>query len=505
MRDDSEIAVPPVPDPAPAAENQEIRIDQLVLAIRNLPIVVLANFVNSLLTVAFFRGLASPTLLGGWLLLMLVLGGGASLIWWRQRRRPRPSAVGPATIRLLVLAAALAGALWGGFGALLFPLQSVSHQVLLVLVVGTMAASSLVSLQSIPAASAVYALCGLGPLILRFGGIGDPLHAFMTEMLAVFTLVLVGFSHNGYAAFAEGVCLRLRNGELLRRMAGTNLALKRHVDELQWSRKRLVQQAKDLTKLAQAHGAERQRAESASEAKSRFLANMSHELRTPLNAIIGFSEMMRTEALGPVGSPRYRAYADDINRSGMHLLGLINDLLDLSKIEAGKMELAEEMVEVPRLVGDCLLLVRDVARRGKVELVAELSPGLPLLYADERKLKQVLLNLLSNAVKFTPEGGRVAVTAEASGARGLAIAVADTGIGIAPEHLAVVLEPFGQVRHAQDDLPEPHGTGLGLPLSKALAELHGGRLEIVSALGRGTTIRLCLPPERVRAAAWAVA
>jgi signal transduction histidine kinase len=505
MRDDSETAVPPVPDPAPAAESQEIRIDQLVLATRNLPIVVLSNLVNSLLTVAFFRDLASPALLGGWFLLMLLLGGGASLLWRRHRRRPRPAAVGPAAIRRLVLAAALGGALWGIFAALLFPAESVPHQVLLVLVVGTMAASSLVSLQSTPAASAAYVLCSLGPLILCFGGIGDPLHGFMTEMLAVFTLVLIGFSNNGYAAFVEGVRLRFRNGELLRRMAGANLALKRHVDELQWSRKRLVQQAKDLTKLAQAHGVERRRAENASEAKSRFLANMSHELRTPLNAIIGFSEMMRTEALGPVGSPRYRAYADDINRSGMHLLGLINDLLDLSKIEAGKMELVEDMVDVPRLVEDCLLLVRDVARRGKVELVAEVPSGLPLLYADERKLKQVLLNLLSNAVKFTPEGGKVAVAAEASGGRGLALAIADTGIGIAPEHLAVVLEPFGQVRQAQDDLAEPHGTGLGLPLSRALAELHGGRLEIESAPGRGTTIRLCLPPERVRAAAWAVA
>ena len=505
MRDDSETAVPPAPDPTPAAENQEIRIDQLTLATRNLPIVVLANLTNSLLTVAFFRDIASPALLAGWLLLMLLLGGGASLLWWRHRNRSRPAVVEPATIRALVLAAALAGALWGAFGVLLFPMGSVPHQVLLVLVVGTMAASSLVSLQATPAASASYVFCSLGPLILRFSGIGDPLHGFMTEMLAVFTLVLIGFSNNGYAAFAEGVRLRLRNDELLRRTAGTNLVLKRHVDELQWSRKRLVQQAKDLTKLAQAHGAERRRAESASEAKSRFLANMSHELRTPLNAIIGFSEMMRTEALGPVGSPRYRAYADDINRSGMHLLGLINDLLDLSKIEAGKMELVEDMVDIPCLVDDCLLLVRDVARRGKVELVSELPPGLPMLYADERKLKQVLLNLLSNAVKFTPEGGKVAVTAEISSERSLAIAIADTGIGIAPEHLAAVLEPFGQVRHAQGDLAEPHGTGLGLPLSKALAELHGGKLEIESALGRGTTIRLCLPPERVRAAAWAVA
>ncbi|HVM79379.1 MAG TPA: ATP-binding protein [Stellaceae bacterium] len=500
-------AVPAEPARADVAqiERREIRIDQLVLIARNIPVAILANLTNSLLAIAFFHRLASPGLLGGWLALMLAFGAGASLLWWRSRDRARPQDAAPWAIHAVVLAAGAAGLLWGGFAAAIFPAHSVPHQVLLALAVGAMAATSLVSLQCLPVASATYILASLCPLILRFAAVGDAFHGFMTEMLAVYTLVLLGFTHNGYSAFAESVRLRLGNEELLRRMAATNRVLKRHVDELQWSRKRLVQQSKDLAKLAQAHDAERRRAESASAAKSRFLANMSHELRTPLNAIIGFSEMMRTEALGPVGSPRYRAYADDINRSGMHLLGLINDLLDLSKIEAGKMELAEGLLELPRLVDDCLLLLRDVARRGKVELAAELPTDLPLLWGDERKLKQVLLNLLGNAVKFTPEGGRVAVRAESERGGGFAIAVSDTGIGIAREHLAIVLEPFGQVRHVEGERAQPHGTGLGLPLSKALVELHGGKLEIESAPGRGTTIRLRLPPERWRAAAWAVA
>ena len=500
-------AVPVEPASADSTqiERREIRIDQLVLISRNLPVAVLANFTTSLLVVAFLHRLASPALLGGWLVLMVALGGSASLVWWRTRRRARPRDAAPSAIRIVVLAAGVAGLLWGGFAAAIFPAHSAPHQVLLALAVGAMAATSLVSLQCLPIASATYIIASLCPLILRFAAVGDAFHGFMTEMLAVYTLVLLGFTHNGYSAFVESVRLRLGNEELLRRMAVTNRVLKRHVDELQWSRRRLVQQAKDLAKLAQAHDAERRRAERASAAKSRFLANMSHELRTPLNAIIGFSEMMRTEALGPVGSPRYRAYADDINRSGMHLLGLINDLLDLSKIEAGKMELAEGLLELPRLVQDCLLLLREVARRGKVELAAELPADLPLLWGDERKLKQVLLNLLGNAVKFTSEGGTVALRAESESAGGFVIAVSDTGIGIAREHLATVLEPFGQVRQLEGEPQQPHGTGLGLPLSKALVELHGGKLEIASVPGQGTTIRLRLPPERWRAAAWAVA
>jgi len=515
MQESSESAVEPgtgaaVPaEPASfdvaAIERGEIRIDQLVLIQRNLPIAILANLTNSFLTITFFHSLAAPVLLGGWLVLILSLGGGAGFLWWRSRGRPRPQDVRPWAIPAVVGAAGVAGLLWGGFAAAIFPPQSVPHQVLLALAVGTMAASSLVSLQCLPVASAAYILTSLVPLILRFAAAGDSLHGLMTEMLAVYTLVLLGFTHNGHAAFAESVRLRLGNEELLRRMGRTNRVLKHRVDELRWSRGRLVQQAKDLTKLAQAHDVERRRAERASAAKSRFLANMSHELRTPLNAILGFPEMMRREALGPVGSPRYRAYADDINSSGMHLLGLINDLLDLSKIEAGKMELVEELLELPRLAEDCLLLLRDVARRGKVEIKAKMPAQLPFLRADERKLKQVLLNLLGNAVKFTREGGEVTLSAASDGRGGFTIEVADTGIGIAPEHLAVVLEPFGQVQCADVELAQPVGTGLGLPLSKALVELHGGRLEIESALGRGTTIRLQLPPERWRAATWAVA
>jgi signal transduction histidine kinase len=237
------------------------------------------------------------------------------------------------------------------------------------------------------------------------------------------------------------------------------------------------------------------RAEAANRAKSEFLANMSHELRTPLNAIIGFSELMQIAPHGPLGARQYEGYVADIRDSGVHLLGIINDILDLSKAEAGRMELAEEIVDAASLVGDVCRLVRHRCEQAKLRLDAEAVAPLPLLYCDERKLKQMLLNLLSNAVKFTPAGGRIAVTVAMAPRDRLQITVRDTGIGIAPEHLARVLEPFAQV---DGSLSRKHdGTGLGLPLVKAMMALHGGTLELASAVGAGTVATLVFPPERV--------
>jgi signal transduction histidine kinase len=492
---------------APGLDVREIRFDQVRLLARNVPVIVIANLLNSLLTMAFFGDVAPPLVLGVWLMLTVVLSAVGSWMWWARRDEAFWRDIDASVIRRITLSAALGGGLWGLFALIVFPPESLSHQVLLALVVGSTAAASLVSLQSIPLASASYILLSLAPLIVSFGRVGDPLHWFMTEMLAAFAVVLIALSHNSYAIFLEGVRLRLANVDLLERTAVANETLKRNVGELEWSRSRLIQQASKLKKLAQASAQERQKAEAANRAKSTFLANMSHELRTPLSAIIGFSEMMQREALGPVGSTRYRAYADDINQSGMHLLELVNDLLDLSKIEAGKMELAEDLVDVSQLITDCMMLVRDTAARAGIELALHMDQHLPAVYVDERKLKQILINLLSNAIKFTASGGGVEITAALATSGSLDISVRDSGVGIRPEDMAKVLEPFGQA-HAAIESSQP-GTGLGLPLSRKLAELHGGTLEIESAMGRGTTVLLRLPPERVRvegsAAAAAVA
>jgi signal transduction histidine kinase len=222
---------------------------------------------------------------------------------------------------------------------------------------------------------------------------------------------------------------------------------------------------------------------------------MSHELRTPLNAIIGFSDLMRTEMLGPMGNGTYRDYASDIHFSGSHLLDIINDLLDVVRQESGKLELKEEPVSVEAIIGETLRVIAAEARRGKVELRWRApSPPLPLLFCDRVRLRQMLLNLLSNAVKFTGPGGSMEVKTELKGGE-LQVLVSDSGIGIKPEDIARIMTPFGQVASVYSR--NHQGTGLGLTLTKALVERHGGRLTIYSAPNVGTTVRLSFPEERV--------
>ena len=264
--------------------------------------------------------------------------------------------------------------------------------------------------------------------------------------------------------------------------------LRQHVIELEAAKRQYEAQGKELV-IA------RDQAELANRTKSEFLANMSHELRTPLNAILGFSELMGNATLGPLGNPKYVEYTKDINDSGRHLLALINDILDLSKIEAGKLELDEEDIDVARAIRSCMVLVKERARNGGVKLLTDLPDGLPALHADERKLKQILVNLLSNAVKFTPAGGSVTVKAWFRPDSGFVIQVADTGVGIALDDIPKALTPFGQVDSRLDRKYE--GTGLGLPLTKSLIEKHSGSLDLQSEVGAGTTVTVRFPPERM--------
>ncbi len=238
-------------------------------------------------------------------------------------------------------------------------------------------------------------------------------------------------------------------------------------------------------------------AEQGSRSKSEFLANMSHELRTPLNAIIGFSEIMRAETLGPVGSPRYIEYLDDIIDSSQHLLGVINDILDVAKSEAGKLELNEESVDLTNEIRLTGRLFAEQAGEAEVALSIEVPDTLVPLWADQRKVRQILLNLVSNAVKFTPPGGRVTVSAAVEKEGTMAITVEDTGIGIRKEDLPAALAPFGQVESSLSRRYE--GTGLGLPLTRALVERHGGELLLDSEPGRGTRVTARFPRKRVMA------
>ncbi len=235
-------------------------------------------------------------------------------------------------------------------------------------------------------------------------------------------------------------------------------------------------------------------AEAASRSKSQFLANVSHELRTPLNAILGFTETMRMEIFGPVANQRYSDYLGHVHESAAHLLALINDLLDLSKLEAGRMELHEEAVDPAELVEAAARLVEEQAARKDIAIDVAIDPRLPRLLADERRLRQVVINLLSNAVKFTPRGGRVTVRAGRD-PLGVAMTIADNGTGMTPEEIEIALEPFGQGHAGRQET----GTGLGLPLARRLARLHGGELAIDSTPGAGTTVTVTLPAARLLA------
>ena len=235
----------------------------------------------------------------------------------------------------------------------------------------------------------------------------------------------------------------------------------------------------------------KEEAETASLAKTEFLANMSHELRTPLNAIIGFGEIVQLQMYGSTDMTRYADCGKDIVKSGRHLLELINDILDMSKIEAGRYTLVQEEFPVFALVEDCLTIMRGQTESGHVALVEDLDAALPPIYGDRRALKQVLLNLLSNAVKFTPAGGTVTLAAARAANGGIVIRVIDTGIGIPSDQLDRVFEPFHQVHSAYTRTHE--GSGLGLSISRRLVEMHGGRLELSSTPGQGTIVHVCLP------------
>jgi len=319
-------------------------------------------------------------------------------------------------------------------------------------------------------------------------------------VLTIAAILVASLSYNFYR-FTMGLPIRIgAAGDM-----GVAMALvlypmmfycRRVIAELKKSRTDLADMSRRLEIAAeQAHQANR--------AKSTFLANMSHELRTPLNAIMGFSEIMKDQHLGPVNNPRYLSYSKDIHMSGRYLLGIINDILDLSKIEAGKMSLesAEEFLFAPTVQGS-LDMIANLGEKFDVELINNLPQDGARLVAVERMVRQILINLVGNAIKFTPAGGTVCITGGAAADGAYELTVRDSGVGMSEEDIAVALTPFGQIanlmgaRHA--------GTGLGLPLAKAMMELHGGTLTISSTPYKGTAVTLTFPPARVVAGSMVV-
>ena len=363
-------------------------------------------------------------------------------------------------------ALAIAAICWSAQGYFLWvPHHPLNHTFVLLILGCTLAANAALNGTSKPMAITGFVIYGFTAVATPLSDNDDPLYHGVSILAIFYVGYLAHLARTFYATARDMLLLRDDKNELIEALAKS----KAESDEA------------------------RRRAEAANRTKSEFLAHMSHELRTPLNAIIGFSDLINSGAF----AERNLEYSGLINDSGHHLLKLINDILDLAKIEAGRLTLHESDVDLHLLISDCVSLMDAKAQEGGVSLSAHFAPNLPHVTGDDRALRQIVLNLLSNAVKFTPPGGKVDVEADTQSDGTIAVAVSDTGTGIEKEDLNRVFENFGQGRH--DVVTNDKGTGLGLPIVKGLVVAHGGSIALQSQLGAGTRITIVLPATRVRA------
>jgi two-component system cell cycle sensor histidine kinase PleC len=438
--------------------------EQLGMALRNLRPnwVLMPTF--ALITCVIFYQWTAPSRLALWWSIVLIGGLPLGLIC---RSYDSQRAEGASWPLRAALAYAVFAFSWASMGYLLWiPGNDQADLFIIVVLACTLAGNAALIGASLPLIIVGFSVYG-GILTLSPLQSGGRLYDAIALMAVLYTGYLASLSRNFFATARDMLLLRDDKNDLIDKLA----AAKAFSDEA------------------------RDRAERASRAKSEFLANMSHELRTPLNAIIGFSEMLKVD-----GHASSRAeYSEIIHASGQHLLALINDILDLAKIEAGRMSLRESWVDMTTLFSECALLMQHRARTGELRLACEASHDCPAIYADEKAIKQILLNLLSNAVKFTPAGGAVSASAREIAGGELALCIADTGVGIPKEDVSRVFESFGQGRH--DVAHADKGTGLGLPIVVGLVKAHGGRLELESTPGSGTTVTVYLPKTRVAQAA----
>lgn len=426
--------------------------------------VIPANFLNALIVAAaLWRSFPHD-----WLLGWLALVGVVVLLRVELRRRYRRAAAGVhdalAWARRYAWGALASGVLWGALcGAL--PIFGTPLDFLFVtLVAAAMSAAAMTSLSAYYPAFLCYLLPFIVPPGVAFIVTRGPDYPMIGALILIYAGILAGTGRNLNRSIIRTLQLKHANDRLNRSLSATHAELD------------LARQDKWLS-----------------------FAHLSHELRTPLTAILGFSEAIRDQLLGPVDNPRYREYARHVHNSGRHLLNLAAEILAFSQGEAGPMPLSEGAIDVTALVEGCVDLVAARAERQQLRVVRRIAPGLPLLWADETKLRQILLNLLTNAVKFTLPGGEITVTASLMPDGALSFSVADTGIGMAADDIPRALAPF--VRLADAHVQETEGVGLGLPLCKRLAELHGAELTIVSDPGLGTTCSVRFPPARTQAAA----
>ena len=424
------------------------------------PIPAIANLaVAALLSVVAWEHVPPPAL-AGWLLAMTLATGVRVAVWRAGTAAAFNDRDALRWERRMALSVTVAGLVWATSGLAVAGLRLPIHlEGVLAISVGGMLAGAIFSLTASTLTFRLYVVpAALGP-IGGFLAVGDLQHLSVAAMGVVYLLVVLLWGRDASRAIDNGIRLRLENQAL-------------------------------VTDLAAAH----QELEAAERLKRESFANLGHELRTPLNAIIGFAQALEAELWGPLGSPRYRGYASAIADSGQHLYLLIQGILDMSRHDAGVLELDEESVDLTDVARACSAMLMGSAKAGGVTLTVDV-PGAGLwVRGDTTKLRQIVINLAANAIRFTPVGGSVEVRVRRLDDGETEIRVRDTGIGLAAEDIPRALEPFVQV--SRDHTRESGGAGLGLPLSKRLAELHGGRLEIESHPGVGTTVSVTLPATR---------
>ncbi|MCW5774197.1 MAG: HAMP domain-containing histidine kinase [Rhodospirillaceae bacterium] len=443
-----------------AATRAELRAEIVRGLFIQAPGILVIEMGVALLVAGVFWRSASPTIVVSWAALVIA----AAIVRWvhcrRYFERARPIDEAPRWGRTFAWGTLLSGMLWGIAGVAFFSPHSGVLLIVLVFLVTGLSAAALTGYTAHLPAFYAFVLPAVVPFGVRLMLDGAPVHVFTATLLAVWITIFVYLAHTLNAHTLDRVLLLLGNGH----MADT------------------LRKARDA-------------ADEANQAKTRFLANMSHELRTPLNAIIGFSDIMRNELYGGLGHAKYMQYAGDINRSGSHLLQLINDILDVAKIEVGGQALNEAVIDLGGTLKQCAQLVEVQAREAGIGFSVEVSPRLPGLRADPTRFRQIVLNLVSNAVKFTPAGGKVWLTAGLDQGGDVLIQVRDTGIGMKVEDVPKALMPFVQL--GRDAPRGDPGTGLGLPLVKTLVEAHGGKLAIESEPGKGTIVSVHLPKTRL--------
>ena len=439
---------------------------QVALLFKSLPFALFATLAITVVIFLVFQNYVPTANLVFWCLANAGVTFGRGAIFIAYQRSPTSGANSKFWLKWFFWTLVIHSLLYSFANILIYPADEQGIQVLFMLVIIGIASGGAFSLAAHLPSVILFVTAMLAPLAVRFV-VDDALPIAFAPMTVIYAGLLISTSRDLSHFIKRSLVLQHENENIIRDLQASEMALIA---------------AKEV-------------ADAANKAKSEFLANMSHELRTPLNAILGFSEVLQNKEYVAVGGEKFREYAGDINQSGVHLLELIDDVLDLSKIEAHQYTLTKEYVDANSAIASILRMIKDRAVQKNITLVENLDSRAPTIFGDQRAFRQIVLNLLTNAVKFTPAGGTITIGSMIESDTQTSVCVSDTGIGIKAEDMSLVMEPFGQAEPS--DSREHEGTGLGLPLSKGLMEMHEGTLKIESKIHKGTLVTIRFPSHRV--------